>query len=105
MINLTPDQVNGLFELAGAAFLLNHCRVLYAQKHVAGVSIISTVFFFWWAAWNIFYYPHLNQIWSFYGGLCIGAAHILYVTMLLYYRKFPGGRNSGDIDDQVDSSG
>ena len=39
------DLINSLFELFASFFVLNNCRVLYKQKEVKGVSIISTAFF------------------------------------------------------------
>jgi len=86
LMSLTPDQINGLFELVGALFILNHCRVLYKDKQVRGVSILSTVFFFLWGCWNMFYYPHLDQWFSFYGGLLICASNSLWIFLLLYYK-------------------
>jgi hypothetical protein len=83
---MTPDQINGLFEFIGALFILNHCRILFDDKQVRGVSVLSTVFFFAWGLWNIYYYPHLDQMWSFYGGICISLANTLYVGMLIKYR-------------------
>ncbi len=82
-----PDLINGGFELLGGFFVLNHCRVLYKQKAVAGVSILSIVFFTSWGVWNIFFYKHLNQPLSWYGGIVLAAANIFYVLMLLYYSK------------------
>jgi len=82
---MTPDQVNGLFELIGSLFILNHCRILYRDKKVAGVSILSTIFFFCWGVWNMFFYPHLNQWYSFAGGLTIFLANSLWIGMMLYY--------------------
>lgn len=83
-----PDLINSLFEFSGGLFILNHCRVLYAHKKVAGVSVLSTVFFFTWGVWNCWYYPHLEQMLSFYGGLTISAANCLWVGMLIYYKYF-----------------
>ncbi len=87
LMSLTPDQINGLFELVGALFILNHCRVLYKDKQVRGVSILSTAFFFLWGVWNVFYYPHLDQRYSFYAGLCITAANTLWIVMLVHYSR------------------
>ena len=84
----TPDLINGAFELLGGFFILNHCRVLYLQKKVAGVSIVSTIFFFSWGVWNCWFYPHLGQILSFYGGLSIAGANCLWICLLLYYKFF-----------------
>lgn len=84
---MSPDIVNGLFEALGSLFILNHCRVLFRHKQVRGVSVLSTAFFFSWGAWNLFYYPHLEQIWSFAGGALLASANLLYVAMLLHYRR------------------
>lgn len=86
-MNMTPDMMNGLFEGGGALFILNHCRVLFNDKSVKGVSILSTVYFFLWWLWNLFYYPHLEQMWSFTGGIAIMLANCLWIYLLYLYRK------------------
>lgn len=91
-MSLTPDQINGLFEFVGSIFILNHCRVLYTEKKVAGISVLSVVFFTTWGVWNMFYYPHLDQWWSFWGGLAICLSNFYYVALLVYYKKYPGGK-------------
>jgi hypothetical protein len=53
---------------------------------VKGVSILSTTMFTAWGFWNLFYYPHLGQWWSFTGGLAIVAANALWVALMLKYR-------------------
>ncbi len=85
---ITPDLINGIFEILGGFFILNHCRVLYADKSVKGVSILSTVFFCSWGLWNLFYYPSLNQWYSFYGGVFITLANFLWISLLLKYKYF-----------------
>jgi hypothetical protein len=84
---VSPDIVNGLFELIGGLFILNHCRVLYQHKQVKGVSIVSTMFFSAWGFWNLFFYPHLEQMWSFAGGVVIVVANCLWIGLMLYYAK------------------
>lgn len=84
-----PDIINGTFEGAGAAFILNHCRVLWHDKRVAGVSIVSTIFFAAWGGWNLFYYPHLGQWASFAGGVAIACANCLWIGLMFYYRRKP----------------
>lgn len=96
------DLINGCFELAGGLFVLNHVRVLLKDKSVKGVSILSTIVFTLWGVWNLYYYPSLNQMISFYGGLLIVFANSLYISLMLYYRKFPGGKKWDywyDFDD------
>ena len=81
------DIINASFEVFGGFFILNHCRIVYKDKMVAGVSIASTVFFSCWGLWNIYYYPSLDQLWSFYGGIFIVCVNSLYVGLLIYYRN------------------
>ena len=83
-----PDLVNGTFEMLAGVAILNHCRALYRAKQSRGVSILSVGFFFSWGLWNLFYYPHLKQPISFYGGLGVVSANLLWVGMLLYYRYY-----------------
>ena len=68
---ILADAVNGAFEVLGGLFILNLCRIVWNDKAVAGVSIVSIIFFTGWGVWNLFYYPTLNQWWSFYGGLVV----------------------------------
>lgn len=83
---MTNDLINGCFELAGSLFIFNHCRTLFKDKDVRGVSILSTIYFFAWGVWNLFFYPSLNQLWSFYGGIAIMVANSLWITMMIYYK-------------------
>lgn len=81
------DVINGAFELLAALFVLNHCRVLLRDRAVAGVSILSTVFFTLWGCWNLHYYPALNQWFSFIGGLGIVVANAFYIALLVRFRR------------------
>lgn len=82
-----PDVVNGTYEVFAGAAILNHCRVLFRDKEVRGVSTLSTAFFASWGAWNLYYYPVLGQWWSFFGGLVVFSANALWLAMMLRYRK------------------
>lgn len=84
---MTPDMINGVFELFGGVFLFNNCRILYHHKSVKGISMISVAFFMSWGYWNLYYYPHLGQWWSFAGGTAIVAAYILWIAMAIHYRR------------------
>ena len=81
-----PDVINGGIEFLASFMVLNHCRVLIRDKAVAGVSILSTACFALWGGWNLFYYPHLDQWWSFAGGIGVMLANTLYIVLLLKYR-------------------
>jgi hypothetical protein len=81
------DLVNGGFEIFAGLFVLDHCRKLYKDKIVRGVSFIAVVFFTSWGFWNMYYYRHLEQIISFFGGLGVVSANCLWVGMMLYYMR------------------
>ena len=84
---MLPDLINGLFESLAGLMVLNHCRVLYEHKETRGVSILSSAFFTAWGFWNLYYYPTLGQTLSFYGGIMVVAANMVYVGMMVFYRK------------------
>lgn len=81
-----PDLINGAYEALGGLFLLNNCRVLYRDKKVRGVSIVTNAVFTSWGFWNLYYYPHLDQWISFAGGLTTVTANCLWLRMWLKYR-------------------
>ncbi|KKN02521.1 hypothetical protein LCGC14_1116930 [marine sediment metagenome] len=93
-MNDTPDMINGAFELLGTFAILGHFRRIIKDKKVAGVSIMATVFFASWGVWNLYYYPHLGQWWSFVGGIGIFIGNLLWIGGLVYYTKYPGGQRS-----------
>lgn len=82
-----PDWVNGAFECLAGIFVARHCLVLFRHKSVRGVSVVSTAFFTAWGIWNLYYYPHLGQWWSFIGGIAVVLANVTWVSMMVYYTK------------------
>lgn len=84
---MTADAINGLFEFIGGAFLLLNCRQMYRDKHVAGVSIWPFLFYSVWGFWNLYFYPHVGAMWSFYGGLFVVVVNTIWVAMALHYRQ------------------
>ncbi len=86
-MTISPDLMNGLFELFSGLFVLNHCRVIMKDKAVAGVSIISAMFFVVWGLWNLYYYPHLGQTFSLYAGIVLCLANTFWVSLLIKYSR------------------
>ncbi|MFW6130504.1 MAG: hypothetical protein ACOC56_04900 [Atribacterota bacterium] len=80
-----PDLINGVFELFGGFFIYLSVKKLFNDKKVRGVSFIHVGFFAAWGFWNLYYYPHLNQIASFIGGIFIVIMNTLYLIQLIYY--------------------
>lgn len=87
-----PDLTNAGFELCAGFAVLNHCRVLWRARRVEGVSATSTAFFVLWGFWNLYYYPSLGQVASFAAGILIVVANVLWLALMLRYRRRPGPR-------------
>lgn len=85
-MNINPDVINGLFELFGSGMLWKNVYQLHKDKMVRGVHWGPTMFFFCWGLWNLFYYPHLGQWYSFAGGLSIVTANGVWVYQMLKYK-------------------
>jgi len=81
------DMANAFFEAGGSVFVLNHARVLYQHKLVRGVSMLSIAFFSLWGVFNMFYYSHLGQNFSWYAGICVLIANTFYLSLIMYYRR------------------
>ncbi len=81
------DAFNGSFELGGAVMAWLNVVVLYKAKRVAGVSVSVWTFFAAWGAWNLYYYPYLDQWASFWGGIPMVAANITWVIMAVRYQR------------------
>lgn len=80
------DLFNGLFEAVGAVFVWLDVRQLYRDKIVRGVYWPARVFFAAWGLWNLYYYPSLQQIWSFTGGIALVAGSIAWFALFTWYR-------------------
>jgi hypothetical protein len=86
-MSFSPDVVNGLFEFGGSLMLWRNVYQLYKDKMVRGVHWGPTAFFMSWGFWNLYFYPHLDQIWSFAGGISIVLANTVWFFQMLKYRK------------------
>lgn len=84
---MTPDMINGSFELMGAFFLLLNVRQLYRDKELNGVHWAPNVFFICWGYWNLFYYPSLEQWYSFFGGLAIVLVNTFWLGQIAWYTR------------------
>lgn len=81
------DLVNGLFEIVGGLTQVLNIRQLMRDKQVKGVSWPVTGFFTAWGLWNLLYYPHLEQWFSFFGGILLVLTNSIWLALLMYYRK------------------
>lgn len=84
---MIQDRINALFETAGIFAALYNCLVLIQDAGtVRGVSVISTLFFTLWGAWNLYYYRHLGQTESQLAAGGLVAANSLWMGLFFYYR-------------------
>lgn len=81
------DLINGLFELLGAVMIWSNVKRIQNDKQVRGVNWKVSGFFWGWGIWNLFYYPHLAQWWSFTGGMAICGANFVWLYYAIRYRS------------------
>lgn len=82
-----PDLVNAAFEFGGALAIGASVLRLVKDKQVHGVSLWMIGFFTSWGLWNLFYYPHLGQTWSFVAGIVVLLANLAYLSLLIHYSE------------------
>jgi len=81
----TFDLINGSFEFIGSIALLMNVFRLYKDKRIQGMHWASTLYFTSWGIWNIFYYPSLEQWFSFSGGIFLVTVNIIWLGQLSFY--------------------
>lgn len=86
-MELTPDTINGLFEIVGAIFVGRDIQLLARHKSVKGKGLGSNIFFSGWALWNLYYYPSLDQWMSFIGAILLLVSNLTWFLMALYYLR------------------
>lgn len=84
------DIINGSFEIVAGTLLGINVYKLHKDKKVMGVSVIPTAFFMLCGYWNLYFYPTINCVLSFYGGLLVVLTNTIWVGQMIYY-----GRKNG----------
>ena len=84
---MTPDTINGLFELGGACLVGLNVWKLQRDKMVRGVHWGPVMFFTGWGLWNLYYYPHLEQWYSWVGGAVLVGVNSIWLAQMIYYRR------------------
>lgn len=87
---MTPDIINAIFEMFGGIFIGFSVHRLWIDKVVRGVSWINVAFFASWGFWNLYFYPSLDQLWSFYGGIGVVTMNTIWLVQMIYYIRRPG---------------
>ncbi len=86
---MSPDLINGLFELFGGMLILINIRQVLKDRKVHGVHWLPLSFFTAWGFWNLFYYSNLSQFYSLLGGLVMVVLNTVWLALLVYFKKFP----------------
>lgn len=77
---MSPDLVNGIFEAGGAAMAWRNAAQLRKDKEIKGVYWPIYVFYSAWGVWNLWYYPALEQWFSFYAGAVLVAGNLVWLA-------------------------
>lgn len=80
-----PDLSNGIFEFIGSIAIWANVVALHRDKEVRGSRWEMMIFFSSWGYWNLYYYPHLNQWFSFTGGCSLALANTAWTVLAAYY--------------------
>jgi len=99
-----PDLINGLYETLGGGFIALSIIKLHREKTVRGVSWLHVAFFSSWGLWNLYFYPHLDQWFSFWGGVALVSANAIWLGQIFYYnaRPTPVARGRTEIYQHID---
>jgi hypothetical protein len=87
---MSGDVINGLFETFGAVMITLSTHKLLRERIVRGIHWGQVAFFTSWGVFNMFYYPSIDQVWSFRGGCLVFAANMVYlINLIRFYRAEP----------------
>lgn len=79
------DAVNGIFESFGGILCWFNVFKLFKDKEIKGISIWVSIFFCIWGFWNLYYYPSLQQWWSFWGGILLVSGNSFWVILAIFF--------------------
>jgi hypothetical protein len=86
------DQANACLEMGGAFLRTLDCIKLFQDKRFSGGHLGTALYFLGWGVFNVFFYPSLNQVWSFWAAIALMAMNGLWFVMAVHYNYFHDGR-------------
>ena len=81
-----PDLINGLFEAGGGILCWLNVIQLFKDKEVKGITLSAATFFGFFSAWNMYYYPHLDQYLSLMGATFLLIGNWMWIFLAMYYK-------------------
>jgi drug/metabolite transporter superfamily protein YnfA len=86
-MKLTPDIINGTFEIIGGMLCCLNVRQIWRDRKVTGFYWPTQAFFAIWGMWNLYFYPTLGQWFSFGGGVFLVLANTTWTLLAHHYSK------------------
>jgi hypothetical protein len=83
-----PDLINGCLEAAMGYAGWQNLKAIRRDKSVKGVHWYTTAVAGLWGFYNLFYYPHLGQYFSFFAGIGICAINSTWLYFAYKYGTF-----------------
>lgn len=93
-VNL-PDIINGCFEAGGFLSAISNVRALLRDKQVKGIYWQAWCWFTAWGFWNVYYYWHLSQFFSWAAGIGLAVTNLTWLAILCYYAATKGKSSNG----------
>jgi len=84
---MSPDIINGCFELFGGLLMWLSIRQIIRDKQIVGFSPAPLIFWTAWGLWNLFYYPSLDQWFSFLGGIVVVVSNAIYLVLIWHFSR------------------
>lgn len=84
---MTPDLINGVFELVASLMVVLNCRRLLIDKKVRGVSKSATAFFIAWGFYGLGVFLRIESFWSVIGAITLISANIVWLAMMMHYAQ------------------
>jgi hypothetical protein len=80
------DIINCIFE--GSAILVTYLNIkkILKDKHTSGITVVSQVFYFAWAIWNVYFYYEWHTFYSLWVSIFLAFANIIWLILVLYYK-------------------
>jgi hypothetical protein len=81
------DAVNAVFELGGAMVLTRNVRALWRDRRIAGVTLLPTLWFQLFGAWNLYFYYQIGQRLSSVAGMSVFAVNTAWLLLALWFTR------------------
>ena len=85
MRRLKPDLINALFNVGGVTAVWISILTVMHDKNVAGIHWAMFLYFISWSSWNLIFWSHLKQWYSFIAGVLMVVSEFTYMILLIYY--------------------